>query len=117
MRASIVAAVVAGVLSVSPAFAQKSGHSGHGGHSGHAMGDTAAEVKAKAIIHQVDADKGMVNVTHDPVPELKWPQMTMDLPVTKRVDLSKVKAGDKVTITLKQGVDKQYRVMEIAPAK
>ncbi len=117
MRASIVAAVVAGVLSVSPAFAQKSDHSGRGGHSGHAMGDTAAEVKAIAIIHQVDADKGMVNVTHDPVPELKWPQMTMDLPVTKRVDLSKVKAGDKVTITLKQGVDKQYRVMEIAPAK
>ena len=117
MRASIVAAVVAGVLSVSPALAQKSDHSGHGGHSGHAMGNTAAEVKARAIIHQVDADKGLVNVTHDPVPELKWPQMTMDLPVTKRVDLSKVKAGDKVTITLKQGVDKQYRVMEIAPAK
>lgn len=114
MRTTIIAGLVGAALAAGPAFAQSSGH---GGHSGHAMADTATGVKAKAVIHKVDTDKGMVNVTHDPVPELNWPQMTMDLPVTKRVDLSKIKAGDKVTITLKQGVDKQYRVMDIAPAK
>jgi Cu(I)/Ag(I) efflux system protein CusF len=117
MRTSIVAAVVAGLLSVAPAIAQKSDHSGHGGHPGHAMSDTSSEVKAGAVIHSVDAKKSMINVTHDPVPALQWPQMTMDLPVTKRVDLSKIKAGDKVTIILKQGVDKQFRVVDIAPTK
>lgn len=117
MRTLFFASLAAAALSAGPALAQSGGHAGKGGHAGHNMSATASEVKAKAVIHKVDAGKGMVNVTHDPVPELKWPQMTMDLPVTKRVDLSKVKAGDKVTITLKQGVDKQYRVMEIAPAK
>ncbi|MEZ5815622.1 MAG: copper-binding protein [Hyphomicrobiaceae bacterium] len=114
MRNTMIAGLIWSALVAGPALAQSGGH---GGHAGHTMGDMAAEAKAKAVIHSVDADKGMVNVTHEPVPELKWPQMTMDLPVTKRVDLSKVKAGDKVTITLKQGVDKQFRVTEIAPAQ
>ncbi|MEZ5857046.1 MAG: copper-binding protein [Hyphomicrobiaceae bacterium] len=86
----------------------------HSGHAGHTMAtENTGEVKAKAVVHKVDTAKGMINVTHDPVPALKWPQMTMDLPVTKKVDLSKLKAGDKVTITLKQGVDKQFRVTNV----
>lgn len=113
MKNLAIIAVAALGLASTPAVAQKGQH---GSHSGHAMGEAHSEVKAGAVIHKVDAEKGMVNVTHDPVPALKWPQMTMDLPVTKRVDLSKVKAGDKVTITLKQGVDKQFRVMAIEPA-
>ena len=114
MRLRIIAGLVGAALATGPAFAQSPDRAGHAGHT---MGDMAAEVKTKAVIHKVDPDKGMVNVTHDPVPQLKWPEMTMDLPVTKRVDLSKVKAGDKVTLTLKQGVDKQFRVMDIAPAQ
>jgi len=118
MKNLVVGASALILVAVAPAFAQKADHSGHGGgHASHEMGGNASEVKAAAVIHKVDAEKGMLNVTHDPVPELKWPQMTMDLPVTKRVDLSKVKAGDKVTITIKQGVDKQFRVTEIAPAE
>ncbi len=86
----------------------------HSGHAGHKMeAETSGEVRAKAVVHKVDPEMGMINVTHDPVPSLKWPQMTMDLPVTKKVDLTKLKEGDKVTITLKQGVDKQFRVTGI----
>lgn len=118
MKGAIFAACVATVLAVVPASAQKAGHSGHdGSHAGHSMGDSASEAKATAVIHKVDAAKGTVNVTHDPVPELNWPKMTMDLPVTKRVDLTKLKAGDKVRITIKQGVDKQFRVTAIVPAR
>ena len=46
-----------------------------------------------------------------------WPKMTMDLPVTKSVDLSSVKPGDKVTLVLKQGRDKQFRVVGIKAAQ
>jgi Cu(I)/Ag(I) efflux system protein CusF len=113
----IIPALASAVLAATPILAQTTDHSAHGGHAGHAMGETSAEVKAAAVIHKVDAKKGVLNVTHDPIPALKWPQMTMDLPVTKRVDLSKIKPGDKVTLTLKQGVDKQYRVTAIALAK
>ena len=114
MRVIIVSMFASAVLAVTPILAQTTDHSAHGGP---AMGGTSSEAKAVAVIHKVDAKKGMLNLTHDPIPNLKWPQMTMDLPVTKRVDLSKIKVGDKVTITLKQGVDKQYRVIAIAPAK
>ncbi len=77
----------------------------------------SGEASAAAVINSVDADAGKINVTHDPVPALGWPKMTMDLPVTRQVDLTDVKPGSSVTITLKQGRDKQYRVIGIEPAK
>jgi Cu(I)/Ag(I) efflux system periplasmic protein CusF len=69
------------------------------------------------VINSVDTEKKMINLTHEPMPQLNWPTMTMDLLVTKRVDLGTVKAGDKVDFKLKLGRDKQYRVIDIAPAE
>ncbi len=69
------------------------------------------------VINSVDTEKKMINLTHEPMPQLNWPTMTMDLVVTKRVDLGTVKAGDKVDFKLKLGRDKQYRVIDMAPAK
>ena len=68
-------------------------------------------------VNSVDAAKGVVNITHEPMPAIGWPTMTMDMPVTKRVDLSTVKTGDKVDFKVKLGRDKQYRVTEIEAAK
>ena len=73
------------------------------------------EAVAGAVINSIDEKGGKINVTHEPVPELGWPKMTMDLPVTRRVDLSKVKSGAHVNIKLKQGRDKQFRVIAIEP--
>ena len=89
------------------------------GHMNHNMGGMAAkkEVQVKAVIHKADANSGILNVTHDPIPALKWPTMTMDLPATKRVDLSGIKEGIKALITLKQGRDKQFRIIAIKPAE
>ncbi|MCH9807661.1 MAG: copper-binding protein [Alphaproteobacteria bacterium] len=75
------------------------------------------EASGVAVINSVDADKGMINLTHEPMPDLGWPTMTMDLPVTKRVDLGSVKAGDKVDFKVKLGRDKQYRVTDMEAAK
>ena len=86
------------------------GNMNHDAMPGHA---NAAEVPAK--INTVDADSGLINVSHGPVEALGWPSMTMDLPVTRRVDLSTVKPGDDVILSLKQGRDKQYRVIDIMP--
>ncbi len=93
-----------------------------GGHAGHGE-MKAVEVKpgteasGTGVLNSVDTSKGMVNLTHEPMPELGWPTMTMDLPVSKRVDLSAVKPGENIDFTLKLGRDKQYRVMEMTPAK
>jgi len=75
------------------------------------------EASGVGVINSLDADKGMVNLTHEPMPDLGWPVMTMDLPVTKRVDLGAVKPGDKVKFKLKLGRDKQYRVTEMEVPK
>ncbi|MFM1813902.1 MAG: hypothetical protein RLZ98_597 [Pseudomonadota bacterium] len=77
----------------------------------------AGEAKVEAIVHSVDATAGKINVTHEPVKAFGWPKMTMDLDVTKRVDLSYVKPGSKVLMTLKQGMDKKYRVIAMEPSK
>ena len=98
--------------------AHAQGHGNHGGHAGHGAMPAPAqngEVVANAVIHKVDAKAGTINVTHDPIKAIGWPKMTMDLPVTRRVDLSQVKPGAKVKIKLKLGRDKQYRVIEIMP--
>lgn len=75
------------------------------------------EAGGVGVINSVDAEKGVVNLTHEPMPELGWPSMTMDLPVTKKVDLGAVKAGEKVDFRIKLGRDKQYRVIEMKAAK
>lgn len=77
----------------------------------------ANEASGVGVINSVDAEKGMINITHEPMPELGWPTMTMDMPVTKRVDLGAVKAGDKVDFKVKLGRDKQYRVTEMEASK
>ncbi|MEO1710539.1 MAG: copper-binding protein [Pseudomonadota bacterium] len=106
-------------LIAAPSLAQekkKMDHSGHGSMKMEAPADVT-EAEAKAKINTVDSDGGKVNVTHAPVPELGWPKMTMDLPVTRRVDLSAVKPGADVTIKLKKGRDNQFRIIGIKPAE
>ena len=98
-----------------PALADKMGaHKGHDMSMMKSVG-AAGTASVNAVINKIDAAKSSVNVTHDPIPALKWPKMTMDMAVTKRVDLSKLKTGATVVLSLKQGRDKQYRITEIKP--
>ncbi len=110
------ALAVAGSLSLVPALATEK----KGSHAGHAQMKAVEgnkEAVAVGVINSVDASSGKINVTHEPVPALGWPKMTMDLPVTRRVDLATIKPGSTVQFTLKQGRDKQFRVMAIEPKK
>lgn len=89
----------------------------HGAMQGSEAKAGATEASGTGRINSVDVEKKQVNLTHAPMPELGWPEMTMDLPVTAKVDLSTVKAGDAVAFRLKLGRDKVYRITEIGPAK
>ncbi len=130
-RTTLVAAILFASLSF-PAVAEEKamdhGKMDHGKMSGEKMIDHGSmnhgeampgetEASGVGVVNSIDADKGMINLTHEPMPELGWPTMTMDLPVTKRVDLGGVKAGDKVDFKLKLGRDKKYRVTEMESAK
>lgn len=77
-------------------------------HSG--MEEKQAGAMGEGVIHTVSKLNRMVNLTHAPIPELNWPEMTMDLAVAKDVDLNSVKAGDKVKFHLVLGSDNVFRI-------
>lgn len=100
------------------ALSQKMDHSkmDHSKMDHSEMGMTQkSEAVGKGVINSVDVDANMINITHEPMSELGWPQMTMDLPVTRKVDLEKIKDGDNVSFTMKLGRDKKYRVINLTP--
>jgi len=72
-----------------------------------------AGAEGEGVINTVDEKGGVVNITHGPIPALSWPEMTMDLPVTKDVDLSDVQPGDKVRFRVILGADQVYRITAI----
>ncbi|MEW8505184.1 MAG: copper-binding protein [Candidatus Thiodiazotropha sp.] len=105
---SLVMFVFAGLLLTTPILGDS-----HGGHSMHGHDDMAVNVNqgvGKGVLHKIDMEKRVINLTHGPIPELKWMGMKMDLPVTKRVDLSGFKPNDKVNFTVKKGRDNQFRI-------
>jgi len=71
----------------------------------------AAEATAPGVLNAIDVENGAVNLTHPPMPEIGWPEMAMDLPVTRAVDLSQFSAGDRVTFTVRRGRDDQFRIV------
>ena len=90
-------------LAAPPAAAQ-SPDAGRGAHGAH--GDAPMAMQAGpthpgvGVVHRVDADKGMVNLTHEPMPSLKWPQMTMDLEVADRALLRDLRPDMRVEFEL-----------------
>ena len=97
-----------------PAYAAE--HKKHD-HSAMQAPEGTGQAEALAVINSVDANKRSVDITHEPVEALGWPKMTMDLPVTRRVDLSTLKSGAKVRIKLKQGRDQQFRIIAVEDAE
>lgn len=118
MKIFIASAIVIASCLITPAVAGDEGVArGSMGHGTMKAPDEVRETEAKAVINSVDLEGGKINVTHEPVKVLGWPTMTMDLPVTRRVDLSAVKTGKKVIIKLKKGRDKMFRVVSIEEEK
>jgi Cu(I)/Ag(I) efflux system protein CusF len=73
--------------------------------------------KGQGTVNRVDANAGKINMTHGPIPSLKWPGMTMDFTVKDRQALAGLKAGQKVEFKLGEQPKGQYVITEIVPAK
>ena len=50
----------------------------------------------KGVIRQIDRTKGIVTISHEPIPSLGWSAMTMDFSVKNPAWLGSFKAGQSV---------------------
>ena len=66
-------------------------------------------------VNSVDVAAGKVNITHDPITELKWPRMTMDFQASTPT-LKNIKQGIEVVFEL-QKMEDGYHIVKIAPAR
>jgi len=85
-----------------PGSAMQMAHAGH--NDAHGTG----------TINAVDLQQHKVNLSHNPIPEIGWPAMTMDFPVDASVDLKAIKPGTRVNFTIEQGQD-GYEIKAITP--
>jgi Cu(I)/Ag(I) efflux system protein CusF len=92
------------------------GH-GTGGAAAAAQEESSSAAQGRGVIHSVDLAGRSVNITHEPIPALSWPAMTMDIPVADKVDLSGLNAGDRVDFRIALGADNVYRITELTRAK
>jgi Cu/Ag efflux protein CusF len=61
------------------------------------------DAHATGTVNSVDPAQRKVNLSHNPIPEIGWPAMTMDFPVGPSVDLSGLKPGTRVNFTIERG--------------
>ncbi|WP_417822425.1 copper-binding protein [Terasakiella sp.] len=79
---------------------------------GHEM--TMEGIHASGTVNGVK--DGKINIAHGKIKELGWPPMKMDFTVAEGVDVSNVKAGQKVDFTLGKGKSGMYEIMGIKMA-
>lgn len=142
----LLATTLTAALLSAPALAQTSDHSGHDmslmdhsqmnqadmqrgdmKHEGmdHGAMDHDAMIKARAehmieatgVVKKIYKKDGVVSLTHDAIPAISWPAMTMKFPVGDSVDLDSLKKGQQVQFTLHRAQDGSLPLVELCPTQ
>ena len=79
-------------------------------HAGH------NDAHGTGTVNSVDPAQHKVNLSHNPIPEIGWPAMTMEFPVAPSIDLTAIKPGTRVNFTIEQQPGGRYEIRAIAPA-
>jgi Cu/Ag efflux protein CusF len=79
-------------------------------HAGH------NDAHGNGTVNSVDPVQHKVNLSHNPIPEIGWPAMTMEFPVKPSVDLNALKPGTRVNFTIEKGQGGMYEIQSITPA-
>ena len=79
-------------------------------HEGH------SDAHATGTVNSVDPAQRKINISHEPIPAIGWPAMTMDFPVAPSVDLKAIKPGSRVNFTIEQGKSGMYEIQSVQPA-
>lgn len=128
-------------LLAAPAFAQTSDHSGHDmsqmdhskmnptdilhGVMNHEGMDNDTMMKGRAehmieatgVVKKIYKKEGLVSLSHDAIPAISWPPMTMKFPVGDKVDLDSLKKDQTVQFTLHRAEDGSLPLVELCPTQ
>jgi Cu(I)/Ag(I) efflux system periplasmic protein CusF len=74
------------------------------------------DAHGSGTVNSVDPAQHKVNLSHNPIPEIGWPAMTMEFPVAPSIDLRTLKPGTRVNFTIEQGQSGMYEIQVISPA-
>ncbi len=67
-------------------------------------------------VEAVDLSQRKATMTHEPIPSLGWPAMTMDFVLDKGLDTSKLVAGNDVTFGFVNTEPGVFSIVEVSPA-
>jgi len=70
-------------------------------------------VWVEATVNSLMSEHRMVNVSHQPISEWDWPEMTMDFKVTESVDLGSLKPGVVVRVQIAKAGNEQFQIIDI----
>ena len=72
-------------------------------------------VSATGKLNAIMASESKVRITHDPIPALGWPGMTMDFRLAETAGLEGIEAGAKIAFQLRKGSDGAYEIESLSP--
>jgi len=73
----------------------------------------AAHVQGTGTVNAVDPASRKVNLSHNAIPAIGWPAMTMDFAVAPSVDLSALKPGARVNFMMDRSPDGMYVIQSV----
>ena len=76
---------------------------------------TGAGHQAQGTVDSVDAKAGMINLSHGPVPSLKWPAMTMEFKAANASLLQGLKPGAKIAIEFIERQPGEWVITRVDP--
>ena len=74
------------------------------------------KIMATGIIKELMPDQNKINLSHDPIPDLDWPNMVMDFDIKESVSLKGLNKDDKVEFELEKS-ENGYMIKSITKSK
>lgn len=115
MKHTLLTLSLLAAMSAAPLALAQSGHK-HGDHMSAAPAAVEQAAQGKGLLKKIDAAKGVVTLTHEPIAALGWPAMTMDLKVRDKKLLEGFKPGQAIVFDLEKAGD-GYVISKLTAAK
>ena len=74
-------------------------------------------VSGTGKVNAIMAEERTVNLSHDPIPALGWPEMTMDFRLAETATVEGIDVGDTVTFQLRKAADGSYEIESLSLSK